>query len=65
VAQRLPELEAELRGRHRNDLLKDLPNPDHLQGLAPIDDVRASASYRLDATLALIRRSLRRFAEAA
>jgi CO/xanthine dehydrogenase FAD-binding subunit len=65
VAQRLPELEAELRGRHRNDLLEDLPIPDHLQALAPIDDVRASASYRLDATLALIRRSLRRFAEVA
>lgn len=63
VAQRLTQLESELRGLKSSDRLEDLPTRDHLTGLAPIDDVRATASYRLDATLALIRRSLRRFAE--
>ncbi|HEX5671272.1 MAG TPA: xanthine dehydrogenase family protein subunit M [Acidimicrobiia bacterium] len=64
VAQRLTQLESELRGLNSSDRLEDLPNRDHLSALAPIDDVRATASYRLDATLALIRRSLRRLAEA-
>lgn len=63
VAQRLTQLESELRGLKSSDRLEDLPTTDHLTGLAPIDDVRATASYRLDAILALIRRSLRRFAE--
>jgi CO/xanthine dehydrogenase FAD-binding subunit len=63
VAQRLTQLESELRGLRNSDRLEDLPTRDHLTGLAPIDDVRATASYRLDATLALVRRSLRRFAE--
>jgi CO/xanthine dehydrogenase FAD-binding subunit len=63
VAQRLGDLESELRGKHKSDRLENLPTSDHLVGLAPIDDVRATAAYRLEATLALIRRSLRRFAE--
>jgi CO/xanthine dehydrogenase FAD-binding subunit len=63
VAQRLTQLESELCGLKSSDRLEDLPTRDHLTGLAPIDDVRATASYRLDATLALVRRSLRRFAE--
>ncbi|MGI8517094.1 MAG: FAD binding domain-containing protein [Acidimicrobiia bacterium] len=65
VAQRLTQLESELRGLRRTDRLEDLPTRDHLTDLAPIDDVRATASYRLDATLALVRRSLRRYAESA
>lgn len=66
VAQRLTELESELRGKLRNDpALQHLPTRHHLDRLAPIDDVRATADYRLEATLALIRRSLRRFAESA
>jgi CO/xanthine dehydrogenase FAD-binding subunit len=64
VAQRLTRLESELRGLDVNVRLEDLPTRDHLSALAPIDDVRATASYRLDATLALIRRSLRRLVEA-
>ncbi|MGH8925901.1 MAG: FAD binding domain-containing protein [Acidimicrobiia bacterium] len=63
VAQRLTQLESELQGLRSSDRLEDLPTRDHLSGLAPIDDVRATASYRLDATLALIRRSLRRLVE--
>jgi CO/xanthine dehydrogenase FAD-binding subunit len=64
VAQRLTQLESELRGLNSGDQLEDLPKIDHLADLTPIDDVRATASYRLDATLALIRRSLRRLVEA-
>ena len=63
VAQRLPELESALQGQRRSDRLEDLLTMDHLKGLAPIDDVRATAAYRYEATLALIRRSLRHFAE--
>jgi CO/xanthine dehydrogenase FAD-binding subunit len=40
-----------------------VPTNEHLRALAPIDDVRATASYRLEATLELIRRSLRRYRE--
>ncbi|HEX5722297.1 MAG TPA: xanthine dehydrogenase family protein subunit M [Acidimicrobiia bacterium] len=66
VALRLTELESELRGKHRNDrALQHLPTRHHLDRLAPIDDVRATADYRFGATLTLIRRSLRRFAESA
>ena len=66
VAQRLFELESELRGKHRNDrALQHLPTRHHLDRLAAIDDVRATADYRLEATLTLIRRSLRRFTESA
>ena len=64
VAQRLNHLESDLRGRMSNEL-EALATKEHLAPLAPIDDVRASGSYRLEATLTLIRRSLRRLAEAA
>jgi CO/xanthine dehydrogenase FAD-binding subunit len=63
VAQRLPGLETALQGQQSRDRLEDLLTMDHLKGLAPIDDVRATAAYRYEATLALIRRSLRHFAE--
>ncbi len=56
VAQRLPELEAELRG------LAGKPSaivaPRHLSGLAPIDDVRATAAYRLEAALSAVGEAL-------
>jgi len=65
VATRLPQLETELVGHGARDQLEDLPTPAHLRDLSPIDDVRATASYRIEATLALIRRSLRRLAETA
>jgi CO/xanthine dehydrogenase FAD-binding subunit len=63
VAQRLTRLENNLSGRRINDQLEHLPIRDHLAPLSPIDDVRASADYRLEATLRLIRRCLRRFTE--
>jgi CO/xanthine dehydrogenase FAD-binding subunit len=62
VPQRLPGLEAELAGRHITDQFDQLVTMDHLAVLSPIDDVRATAAYRLDAALTLIRRLLRRAA---
>ncbi len=55
AASRLPGLEAALLG--------GVPDPalvrtEHLAALAPIDDVRATAAYRLQATEMLLRRAL-------
>ena len=57
VARRLAPLERRLLGAHRSRLADGVDAVD-LAGLAPIDDVRASAAYRLDATLTLLRRAL-------
>ena len=56
VAVRLPALEAALIGHSIDDPLADLVRPDHLTALAPIDDVRGSAAYRLDAVRTMLRR---------
>jgi len=58
VARRLSELEAELVGRSVDEDLSALARPEHLSGLEPIDDVRATALYRRDAALTLVRRTL-------
>jgi CO/xanthine dehydrogenase FAD-binding subunit len=58
VARRLPALEAALEGRILFPALADLVRPEHLAPLAPIDDIRGSAAYRLDAALILLRRGL-------
>jgi CO/xanthine dehydrogenase FAD-binding subunit len=59
VAKRLPALEDALVGA---DLaaapLSSRVTPDHLAGLDPIDDVRATAAYRREAALELARRAL-------
>lgn len=57
VARRLPALEAALAGAPRTALAARIA-PEHLAPLAPIDDIRASAAYRRDATLTLLRRLL-------
>ncbi len=62
VAQRLPLLEAVLAGASFDRRLGNLVERDHLAPLAPIDDVRASAAYRHDATLTVLRRLLSGFA---
>jgi N-methylhydantoinase B len=54
VAQRLPGLEAALRGVALRDAAR-IPVPAHLETLAPIDDIRASAAYRRGAALVLLR----------
>jgi len=58
VATRLRDLEAALTGRPADEDLGVLPRLEHLDILAPIDDVRASADYRREAALTLVRRTL-------
>jgi CO/xanthine dehydrogenase FAD-binding subunit len=57
VATRLRALEADLAGRPLK-ALGAVVTPEHLAPLNPIDDVRASAGYRRDAALVLVRRAL-------
>lgn len=58
VARRLPALEAALVGQPLDVGLAAAVDPAHLAPLSPIDDIRATAAYRLDAVLALLRRGL-------
>jgi CO/xanthine dehydrogenase FAD-binding subunit len=58
VAQRLPAIEAVLKGETATGDLVRLVKPEHLKPLKPIDDVRASAEYRDEAALAVVRRLL-------
>ena len=58
VAQRLPALERKLVGQSANCALEELVSSADLAPLAPIDDVRGSAMYRLDAAATLVRRAL-------
>jgi len=58
VAQRLAALEAELVGRELSPALADVVRADHLATLSPIDDVRATAAYRLEAAEEMVRRVL-------
>ena len=60
--QRLATLEARLIGQPAGDLAT-LVQPEHLAALTPIDDVRASAAYRRDAALVLVRRALTHLAD--
>jgi CO/xanthine dehydrogenase FAD-binding subunit len=62
VATRLPELEQALARKPFDRNLAELARPAYLHRLSPIDDVRASAAYRKEAALTLIRRSLERLA---
>ena len=64
VARRLPALEAALIGRPAEPGLGQLAAPSHLAALAPIDDIRGSGAYRLDAALTLVRRTLDRLTAA-
>ncbi|HVR55542.1 MAG TPA: FAD binding domain-containing protein [Pseudolabrys sp.] len=56
VACRLSSLEGALRGLTVTPDILDVPAPTHLADLSPIDDVRATAVYRGQATLELLRR---------
>lgn len=58
TAKRLRDLEQELIGRAAKVGLGSAIRAEHLKPLSPIDDVRATADYRLDASLTLIRRAL-------
>jgi CO/xanthine dehydrogenase FAD-binding subunit len=63
VARRLRALEAELVGASVRDGLGEVVRPEHLAPLSPIDDVRATAEYRMDASLRLVQRALNSCAE--
>jgi CO/xanthine dehydrogenase FAD-binding subunit len=59
VAQRLPALEARLKGRPLAELAAGIAvTPADLQPLKPISDIRATAAYRVDAAATLISRAL-------
>jgi CO/xanthine dehydrogenase FAD-binding subunit len=58
TAQRLGVLERELVGVAAKVGIGGLVRRDHLSSLAPIDDVRATAGYRMDAVVTLVSRAL-------
>lgn len=57
-AQRLVPLERDLVGVRMTEGIGSVVREDHLSALSPIDDVRATAEYRRDASLTLVRRTL-------
>ncbi|HWT31361.1 MAG TPA: FAD binding domain-containing protein [Propylenella sp.] len=58
VAQRLPDLEADLLGALAAPGIGQKVRLEHFGPLSPIADVRATAEYRRDAALILVRRAL-------
>ncbi|MGI9222708.1 MAG: FAD binding domain-containing protein [Woeseiaceae bacterium] len=64
VACRLRELEADLQGRSLENLAESPIASRFFAPLSPIDDIRASARYRLDAAAELVRRAILDCAEA-
>ena len=62
-ACRLPALEAALQGKTLGAGLLDTLSPRQLKPLSPIDDVRGTAAYRMEAAAQLIRRSLQRLVD--
>ena len=64
VARRLPALEAALIGLEPGERPSKRVSEDHLGALSPIGDVRATASYRLEAARAVVGEALDRAAGA-
>ena len=58
VAQRLTTLEQVLKGAPCAPGLASLASGEHVKHLSPIDDVRATATYRQEAVLRLVQRAL-------
>ena len=58
VARRLSALEQALLGRPCDAALADAVTEEHMTPLAPLDDARGSATYRLDAARTLTARTL-------
>ena len=58
AAKRLPDVERRLIGAPATASLSERVEPEQLAALAPIDDLRASAGYRTDAALTLLRRAI-------
>jgi CO/xanthine dehydrogenase FAD-binding subunit len=59
VTRRLRDLETALVGIEARRGFDGLVKSEHLSGLAPINDVRATAEYRMDAALTLVQRALK------
>ena len=59
VAQRLPLVESLLTGESTATDLSLLIEAEHLPEINPIDDIRATADYRREAALQLVRRTVR------
>src|SRR5262249_34376713 len=57
AAKRLRDLEEALAGLTADEIATAI-RPEHLALLSPIDDVRATADYRRDVSLTLVRRAL-------
>ena len=64
VACRLRDLEADLQGRSLENLAQSPYAGRFFAPLSPIDDIRSSARYRLDAAAELVRRAILACAEA-
>ena len=60
VARRLPALETVLRGKPADASLGLYVGADAFADLSPIDDIRATADYRREASVTLVRRALER-----
>jgi CO/xanthine dehydrogenase FAD-binding subunit len=58
TARRLHDLERDLAGQSANADIGGLVRAEHIVALSPINDVRATAGYRRDASLTLVRRTL-------
>ena len=58
VARRLSALEKKLIGQPANNALSNLVSGEDLAALTPIDDVRGTGAYRLDAAHTLVRRAI-------
>ncbi len=58
VAQRLPAVEQLIIGESAEAHVVAAINPSHLPQIKPISDIRASAEYRYDAAVELVRRTL-------
>ena len=58
VSRRMTALEADLVGQQVGPDLAGFVTPEHLEVLSPIDDVRASAEYRLAVAPEIIARAL-------
>jgi CO/xanthine dehydrogenase FAD-binding subunit len=58
AARRLPALERKLAGERARAALASAVDDADLEPLTPIDDLRASAAYRRDATATLLRRAI-------
>lgn len=63
-AVRLNDLEQDMAGLRAANGIGEVVTPRHLSPISPIDDVRATADYRRDASLALVRRALEACLEA-